>query len=81
MATMTDQDKVRALLPHWIEHNAEHAAEFHRWAGLAGEAEGDIKAAAAQMEAANVALEAALEKLGGPAEHHHHQHDDDPRGL
>jgi hypothetical protein len=32
MATMTDQDKLRALLPHWIEHNAEHAAEFRNWA-------------------------------------------------
>jgi hypothetical protein len=29
---MTDQSKLRALLPHWIEHNAEHAAEFRNWA-------------------------------------------------
>ena len=28
MVVMTDLDKLRALLPHWIEHNAEHAAEF-----------------------------------------------------
>jgi hypothetical protein len=61
---MTDQDKLRALLPHWIEHNAEHAAEFRRWAELAGEATGDIRAAAAQMEAANESLAAALKKLG-----------------
>ena len=33
MATMTGRDKLRALLPHWIEHNAEHAAEFRLWAG------------------------------------------------
>jgi hypothetical protein len=32
MATMTELDKLRALLPHWIEHNAEHAAEFRNWA-------------------------------------------------
>ena len=56
MATMTGQDKLRTLLPHWIEHNAEHAADFRLWAGLAGEAEADIEAAAAQMEAANEAL-------------------------
>jgi len=65
-------------LPHWIEHNAEHAAEFRRWAELGGEAAADINAAAAQMEAANEALANALEKLGGPAGHshspHHHSH-------
>ncbi|MGD2206091.1 MAG: hypothetical protein PVH17_04860 [Anaerolineae bacterium] len=70
MANMTDLDKLRALLPHWIEHNAAHAAEFRRWAKPAGEAEADIEAAAAQMEAANAALAAALETLGGPVEHH-----------
>lgn len=76
MATVTEQDKLRALLPHWIEHNAEHAADFRRWAGLAGEAEADIEAAAAQMEAANEALVEALVKLGGPMgnHEHHHQH-------
>jgi hypothetical protein len=73
MAT-TDHDKLRALLPHWIEHNAEHAAEFLRWAELAGEAAADIEAAAAQMEVANTALRSALEKLGGPLAHHHHHH-------
>jgi hypothetical protein len=77
MTSMTDLDKLRALLPHWIEHNVEHAAEFRRWARLAGQAEPDIQAAAAQMEAANTSLAAALETLGGPVEHHHdhgHEH-------
>ena len=76
MATVTEQDKLRTLLPHWIEHNAEHAADFRRWAGLAGEAEADIEAAAARMEAANEALVKALVKLGGPMgnHEHHHQH-------
>ncbi|MFN2166929.1 MAG: hypothetical protein ACK2U9_11805 [Anaerolineae bacterium] len=72
---MTDLDKLRALLPHWIEHNAEHAAEFRRWAHLAGQAKVDIEAAAAQMEAANASLAVALETLGGPVEHQHHHHD------
>ena len=71
MATMTDQDKVRALLPHWIEHNAEHAAEFRRWAekvhaaGQEGVAE-EIALAAKELGWVNEALSAALEKLGGP---------------
>jgi hypothetical protein len=74
MATMTGQDKLRTLLPHWIEHNAEHAADFRRWAGVAGEAEPDIETAAGQMEAANEALAAALAKLGGSMENHNHRH-------
>jgi hypothetical protein len=77
MATMTGRDKLRAMLPHWIEHNAEHAADFRLWAGLAGEAEADIEAAAAQMEAGNEALMAALTNLGGSMGNHdhHRQHD------
>ena len=71
MATMTDRDKVRALLPHWIEHNAEHAAEFRRWAEkvhAAGQEEvaEEIALAAKQLGWVNEALSAALEKLGGP---------------
>ena len=77
MAAMTARDKLRALLPHWIEHNAEHAAEFRRWAEQAGEAEADIQVAATQMEAANEALAAALEKLGGSMENHDHAHEHD----
>ena len=74
MATMTDRDKLRALLPHWIEHNAEHAADFRLWAEKAGEAEADLLAAVAQMEAANEALATAVAKLGGPLEGHAHDH-------
>jgi len=72
MATMTDQDKVRALLPHWIEHNAEHAADFRQWAEKV-RAEGqeevaeEIALAAKELGWVNEALSSALEKLGGPA--------------
>lgn len=66
---MNDQDKVRALLPHWIEHNEEHAADFNQWAGRV-RAEGqeevaeEIALAAKQLGWVNEALTAALEKLG-----------------
>ena len=79
----TDLDKLRVLLPHWLEHNAEHAGEFRTWADRARSA-GDvhlaehIEAAALQMEAAKRDLEGALEHLGGGADHdhlhHHHNH-------
>jgi hypothetical protein len=77
---MNDRERVRALLPHWIEHNAEHAAEFRRWAdrvhaaGAEDVAE-EIALAAKELGWVNEALASALETLGGPAEHaSHHEH-------
>jgi glutaminase len=69
MKTMTDREKLQALLPHWVEHNAEHAAEFLRWAEkmlAAGENEiaEELALAAKQVEWVNEALAAALESLG-----------------
>jgi len=74
MASLGDQDKLRLLLPHWIEHNQEHAEEFRRWAEKSGPARADILAAADDLEAVNQILTRALEKLGGPVEHHHLHH-------
>ena len=77
---MSDQDRVRALLPHWIEHNAEHAAEFRLWAEkvrAAGQEEAaeEIDTAAKELGWVNEALRAALDKLGGPGHPtHHHEH-------
>ena len=72
---MNNVEKLRVLLPHWIEHNSEHAAEFREWAERARQSEHrdaawDVRVAAENLEAANDVLEAALEKLGGPLEHH-----------
>ena len=76
---MNDIEKLRALLPHWMEHNHEHAAEFARWAERAtsagqGEAAEIIRAAAREMEGANATLQAALDKLGGPLSLEIHDH-------
>lgn len=72
---MNETEKLRVLLPHWIEHNGEHADEFREWAGRAGAAEGMIIEAAELVEEANVKLREALEQLGGPLNAHHHEHD------
>jgi hypothetical protein len=70
MAGRTDEDKLRALLPHWIEHNAEHAAEFRLWAEKA-QAAGredvaeEITLAAKQLGWVNEALNDARKKLQG----------------
>jgi hypothetical protein len=70
--TMTDREKLQALLPHWIEHNSEHADEFLRWAEkmlVAGEQEiaEELALAVKQVGWVNEALEAALESLGALA--------------
>jgi len=72
MATATDEAKLAVLLPHWIEHNAEHADEFHAWAEkarAAGRAEvaEEIDTAAKELGWVNDALRSALSALGEPA--------------
>jgi hypothetical protein len=67
-----DEAKLRALLPHWIEHNGEHAAEFRAWAEKARaagwqEVADEIDIAAKELGWVNESLGAALEKLGQPA--------------
>lgn len=76
---MNDIEKLRTLLPHWIEHNQAHAAEFGNWAdsaSLAGQdvAAQQIRRAADVMAQANDALEAALAELGGAIDRAHHSH-------
>jgi len=70
---MNDLEKLRVLIPHWIEHNQEHADEFRRWAKQVGDAAPDIQAAAAAIARANESLATALEKLGGASSRHHHE--------
>ncbi len=69
---MKEIDKLRVLLPHWVEHNGEHAAEFRGWAERAGAAQYALLEAARLMEEANARLGDALEQLGGALEHEHH---------
>jgi hypothetical protein len=67
---MNEVEKLRVLIPHWIEHNEEHIGEFLRWAELAGEASQDILLAAENVDHANQALVNAMEKLGGPLDYY-----------
>jgi len=79
---MNDIDKLRVLLPHWIEHNREHGREYAKWAGLARFAgHADIAEllgrAEASLREADAALREALHKSGGELhghEQHHHHH-------
>ena len=78
---MTEIEKLRALLPHWIEHNHDHALEFGRWADTAEQAGHQaaadlIRQAMQGVQQANDDLAKALDALGGPVtvEGHHHTH-------
>jgi hypothetical protein len=67
---MDETAKLRILLPHWIEHNGEHAQEFERYAEAVEEVKDELLGAARALAGANAELSAALDKLGGPQEHH-----------
>jgi hypothetical protein len=83
---MKDVDKLRVLLPHWIEHNQGHGAEFFRWAETmtaeAPELAGLLRRASEALQSAHRSLEEALERAGGPlaapghgnSGHNHHHH-------
>lgn len=60
---MNEQEKLKVLIPHWIEHNQEHAQEFLRFIEAAGDAAVDLHEASEKMTLVNQALAAALEKL------------------
>jgi phytoene/squalene synthetase len=69
---MNTTEKLQTLIPHWLEHNEEHADEFRRWAEReTTAASADLLAAAEAMKQVNRALAAALEKLGGTTSHPH----------
>ena len=71
--SLSEIEKLRVLLPHWIEHNREHAAEFRGWRERIGQGRGErvavqLESAAQSLEEACEALSLALGKLGGPLE-------------
>ncbi len=71
--------KLRVLLPHWIEHNNNHIAEFRKWESEARkESEQEVAKSLDQaiedMEKTGKSLSVALKKIGGPLEGEHHHH-------
>lgn len=82
---MKSIEKLRVLLPHWIEHNLGHGEECRKWAAIAKE-EGQEKVGKYIDEAVEAILKVnnllsdALREAGGPAhgergDHHHHHHE------
>ena len=80
---MNDMDKLRVVLPHWIDHNIGHGKEFANWAETLEKASEHevaelLRKAASFLEQADSVLKEALHKAGGQLEsdsgHHHHHH-------
>ncbi len=82
MSAQDTTKKLRVLLPHWIEHNYNHIAEFRKWEREARtESEQEVALllanAISDMEKAGKSLSEALEKVGGPLKGeggYHHNH-------
>lgn len=81
---MNDIEKLRVMLPHWIDHNQGHGKEFAQWAEkLAGDSPEVallLRDAVQSLQKAQASLEEALEKAGGALEtpttsHCSHKHD------
>ena len=68
---MNELEKLRVLIPHWIEHNEEHADDYRRWAENVNEVNADLLAAVDALKKVNQTLSVALEKLGGAKTHPH----------
>jgi len=81
MNPKTTIEKLQVLLPHWLEHNEHHGAEFRKWAQEARQ-EGQealariLDQAVESMAATDAILKKALAEIGGPKQegHHHHHH-------
>ncbi|MEN8140904.1 MAG: hypothetical protein ABFR97_06725 [Thermodesulfobacteriota bacterium] len=79
MSDKTELEKLRILLPHWLEHSKSHQSDYQNWLEVAksegqAEAAAEIERALGLMAETDGALEKALELLGGAAEGHHHHH-------
>ena len=79
---MENIEKIRVMLPHWIEHNQKHGQEYQKWAQLIkkdGKTEiaSLLEKAGAILAEADAVLAEALLQLGGVLEDSkgHHQHD------
>lgn len=77
---LSELEKLRVLIPHWLEHSHSHQHEFEKWLEVVKDA-GQSEAAEAigkalqKLAGADKYLREALDALGGEvAGHHGHHH-------
>lgn len=76
---LTELEKLRVLIPHWVEHSHSHRHDFQKWLEVARqggqqEAAAHIEKALEKLTEAEDLLKKSLESLGGKVEGHHHHH-------
>lgn len=69
---MNDLEKLKVLLPHWIEHNTEHADELRAWAERIQlthdeNVAGRLFSAAMSLQKVGDQLSKLLDEVGGVA--------------
>ncbi len=75
---MNDLEKLRIMLPHWVEHNQGHGTEFLQWSKKLKEDYPEISHllthAVQALQDAQSALEEAMDMAGGgkAKDSHHH---------
>ncbi len=76
MSDLSEKEKLRILIDHWIVHNQGHVDECREWlekvGGLEEDAATAIGEAISGFNQAGTALGRALAAMGGPVEGHHH---------
>ena len=82
MSDKNEIDKLKILLPHWIDHNRNHGKEFKKWADIARDkghagAADKIELAISKITEADDALSQALKEIGGTMKSHSHDHNHD----
>lgn len=76
---LSELEKLRVLIPHWLEHSHSHQHEFEKWLEVVkdagqGEAAEAIEKALQKLASADRYLRAALDALGGEVAGHHGNH-------
>jgi hypothetical protein len=79
---MNDMEKLRVILPHWIEHNKNHEKEFNKWlaiisSGNETEVAALLKKAVSSLQDIDTVLSQISDKIGAlkgenSQDHTHH---------
>ena len=80
---MNEIEKLRVILPHWIEHNKNHEKEFNKWLAIISignetEVAALLNKAVSSLQNIDTVLSLIADKIGAlpgdPSHDHTHHH-------
>ena len=76
---MNELEKLRVILPHWIEHNKNHEKEFNKWLAIIGsgneiEVAALLNKAVSSLQDIDTVLSLIADKIGALPGDHSHDH-------